>query len=321
MAKRAALIHLLVNIFGTAVLVLILAFAKDQIYNIIHGLTSGIIETGERTARDVANAHTIFKVIQVLLVFPFSNLIVKLTYLLVPGDDEEADERHLQFIGEHSIYSPTAAVPQAICEIERMGKLAFENLDHAMEALLVKNSDLIGRVYEREAAIDYMNTEIINYLLKINQLSLPVSDRVMIGGLFHVVSDIERIGDHAENIADFTGIMVDQKLSFSPEATRELTEMYRLAKQLLELCMEMFTNQSEEHLNEIIKLENRLDELERELQKAHVERLTKNECSAYAGTIFSDLCSNLERVGDHATNIAFSILESDPEPDKIPNLN
>lgn len=319
MAKRAALIHFLVNIFGTAALVLILLFFKHNIYSVIHGLTNGMAESGARMARDVANSHTIFKIVQVILLFPFMTLVTKLTYIIVPGDDEAVDEQHLQFIGEHAVYSLTAAVPQAILEIERMGKLAFENLDHAMEALLTKNRELLDPIYKREAAIDYMNTEIINYLLRVNQLSLPVSDRVMIGGLFHVVSDIERIGDHAENVADYTKTMIDKKLNFSPQATRELTEMYRLDKQLLTLSMEMFAQKSEKYLEEILKLENRVDELERELQKAHIDRLTNNLCDAYAGTIFSDLCSNLERVGDHATNIAFSILENDPEPDKKAN--
>lgn len=316
MAKRAALIHFLVNIFGTAALVLILTFAQDQVYNIIHGLTAAIGNESVRMARDVANAHTIFKVVQVLLLFPFTGLVTKLTYVLVPGDEEEVDEKHLKFIGEHSVYSPTAAVPQAICEIERMGALAFENLDTAMEALLTKNGELLEKVYKREAAIDYMNTEIINYLLKVNQLSLPVSDRVMLGGLLHVVSDIERIGDHAENIADYTTTMIDMDLAFSEDATKEIIELYTMDKELLQLSMEMFTKRSEEHLQEIIKLENQVDESERIFQDAHVERMTKNACNAHAGTIFSDLCSNLERVGDHATNIAFSILENDPEPEK-----
>ncbi|MEG2512988.1 MAG: Na/Pi cotransporter family protein [Acetivibrio sp.] len=320
MAKRAALIHFLINIFGTTALVLILAFFKDNIIYLIQGLTSGIADPGIRMARDVANAHTIFKIVEVILLFPFAGLVAKLTYLIIPGDEEMVDERHLQFIGEHSVYSPTAAVPQTICEIERMGHLAFENLDRAMEALLTKNDENLDSVYQREATIDYMNTEIINYLLKINQLSLPVSDRVMIGGLFHVVSDIERIGDHAENIADYTKTMIDQNLNFSEEAVKELAEMYQMNKHLLELSMEMFAKRSEQHLQEIMKLENNIDEFERELQNKHIERLTRNECGAYAGTIFSDLCSNLERVGDHATNIAFSILENDPEPDKIPNL-
>ncbi len=320
MAKRAAWIHFLINVFGTAALVTILAFGREQIAHLIYSMTAGVADEATRLGRNVAYSHTLFKITQVILMYPFSNFIVKLTYFIVPGEEEQVDEKHLKYIGEHSVYSPTAAVPQAICEIQRMANLAFENLNNAMEALLTQNEEMLSKIYEREKVIDYMNTEIINYLLRINQLSLPVADRVVIGGLFHVVSDIERIGDHAENVADYTRTMLEQKLNFSQTAVDEVKELYRGVKELLDYSLEMFTKRSEEHLEKIIKLENLTDELERKLQRAHIERLTNNECNAYAGTLFSDLCSNLERVADHGTNIAFSILENDPEPDKIPNI-
>lgn len=316
MAKRAALIHLLFNIIGTAIFAIILIFAKDEIYSIIHGLTSGMADPAQRIARDVANTHTLFKVTQVLMLLPFSNWIIKLTYIMVPGDDERTDQHHLEYIGDHMVYSPTAAVPQAICELERMGKIAIQNLKDSVEALLTKNEELLERVYETEGSIDFMNTEIVNYLLKVNQLSLPVADRKSIGSLFHVVSDIERIGDHAKNIADFTRTMVGEKLQFTEEAAEEFVTMFKLTIQLLDYSMEMFSQNSEEHLQEIIVLEDKVDDLERKLQRHHVKRLTNGICEPHAGTIFSDLCSNLERVADHGTNIAFSILETDPEEEK-----
>lgn len=322
MAKRAALIHLFFNVIGTSVLVIILALFKDQIAMFIHGLSNGVPDvlidgTNRRLGRDVANAHTIFKIAQVLFLFPFSNLIVKLTYLCVQGDEEKVDEKHLKFIGEHAIYSPTTAVPQAICEIERMGNIAFRNLENSIHALFEVDEKLVNQVYETEKAIDYMNTEITDYLVKINQLPLPVKDRKSIGGLFHVVNDIERIGDHAENIADFTKMMIEDNLSFSKEGTQEIKEMFGMTKRLLEFSLEMFTKQSSEHLQEILTLENTIDEREKELQHNHVVRLTNNKCDAESGMIFSDLASNLERVADHGTNIAFSILESDPEEEIV----
>lgn len=315
-AKRAALIHLLFNVIGSLVFFVVLLFTSDLVFQGIHMLSSSAGDAAVRAGRDVANTHTIFKVVQVLLMLPFTNYLVKLTYLLAPGDDAAAGERTLQFIGEHSVYSPTAAVPQAILEIERMGNLAFQNLDVAFEELVTRKSDKLEDVYEREKTIDFMNTEIVDYLLKVNQLSLPMSDRLVIGALFHVVSDIERIGDHAENVADFTKIMLENNLSFSKPAINEIVEMYRLDAKLLKLSLEMFTTRDDRHLEEIMDLENQIDELERELQNKHVKRLTNGICEAHAGTIFSDLCSNLERVGDHATNIAYSVLESDPEPEK-----
>lgn len=318
MAKRAAMIHLLFNIIGTAVLVLLLAFFKDAIITFIQSLTNGMSNElingiNDKMARDVANTHTLFKVAQVLFLFPFSNLIVKLTYLIVPGDDEKVDEKHLKYIGDHTIYSPTTAVPQAICEIQRMADIAFGNLKRAMDALLNADIEKVQKVYETEKSIDYMNAEITNYLVKVNQLSLPVADRKHLGSLFHVVNDIERIGDHAENIADFTKTMIEDSVSFSKEGEEEIKEMLRLTTRLLEYSIDMFSKNNSEHLQEILMLENAIDEKEKELQHNHVVRLTNNKCDAEAGMIFSDLASNLERVADHGTNIAFSILEEDPE--------
>ncbi|MSS63336.1 Na/Pi cotransporter family protein [Velocimicrobium porci] len=316
MAKRAALIHLLFNIIGTFLFVIILAFAKDGVYHLIHSLTAGIADPGTRIARDVANTHTLFKVAQVIMLLPFSDWIIKLTYFFVPGHDEQPATRHLEYIGEHLVYSPTAAIPQAICELQRMGRIAIGNLKDSVEALLTKNEEILEKVYETEGTIDYMNTEIVNYLLKVNQLSLPVADRKLMGSLFHVVSDIERIGDHAQNIADYTRTMIGEKLHFTEDAKEEFIRMFRVTVRLLDDSMEMFSKRNEEYLQEILSLEEEVDELEHKLQRHHVRRMTEGVCNPYAGTIFSDLCSNLERVADHGTNIAFSILETDPEEER-----
>lgn len=325
-AKRAAWIHFLFNIFGSTIIIIILVFLKEDIVSLIRGIIPGSREIAQGNVnsllgKDVANTHTIFKIFQVILLFPFSNLLVKLTYKIIPGDDDVVDEKHLKYIGEHTLYSPTTAVPQAINEIERMGEIAIENLNRSMEALLNKNENLIKEVYDTEKTIDYMNSEITNYLVKVNQLSLPVDDRTVIGGLFHVVNDIERIGDHAENIADFAQTKIDANLHFSKTGSEEIREMLDMTNRLLKYSLEMFYKKNKDHLKEILVLEEKIDEKERELQNNHVIRLTSSKCDAHAGMIFSDVVSNLERVADHGTNIAFSILESDPEEEKdINNL-
>ena len=197
-----------------------------------------------------------------------------------------------------------------------MGNIAQENMEKAMDALLHKDENLIAEVYQTEITIDYLNTEITNYLVQINTLSLPVADRKMLGGLFHVVNDIERIGDHAENIADFAKTCIDQELTFSEEAVQELKDMLDDTCEILSLALNMFSHNSEEHLQEILDLENEIDDMERQLQNNHIVRLTSDKCQAHAGMIFTDVVSGLERIADHSTNIAFSILEDDPEADK-----
>ena len=162
-----------------------------------------------------------------------------------------------------------------------------------------------------------MSHEITNYLVKINQLQLPVADAERIGGLFHVVSDIERIGDHAENIADAAIKCIEDGISFTKKGTKEILEMHERAMRIFKESMEMFITQNADMQNEIMELENSIDRMERELQQNHVKRMAKGKCSPMAGIIFTDLVTGLERIGDHSTNIAFSILEKDPEEETI----
>lgn len=313
-AKRAALIHLSVNIFGAIVNALMLLFLMDEIIALLDWFTRNVPNVAvngvnEKLFKDVANANTLLKVVQVILVFPFTNWIVKLTYKLVPGTDEKVDRQHLKYIGEHTVYSPTTAVPQVIREINRMGKICIENLTLGMESLLERDLDKAEKVYEVEHSVNYMNQEITKYLVKANQLSLPVADRKLVAGLFHAVSDIERIGDHAENLADFTKTMMEENITFSEAGYAELREMFDMTITLLQYSVEMFAENSEVHLKDILELEDKIDSMEKLLQHNHVDRLTRNECTAESGMVFSDLVSNLERVADHGTNIAFSILE------------
>ncbi len=145
--------------------------------------------------------------------------------------------------------------------------------------------------------------------MKINQLQLPVEDAKRIGGLFHVVIDIERIGDHAENIADFAAKIKEENLNITKKGSREILEMHEKTMEILAKSLEMFVSLDEKNLPDILSLEDSIDQMERELQQNHVKRMGKGKCSPMAGIIFTDLVTGLERVADHATNIAFSILE------------
>ena len=309
-AKRAAMIHFLFNVIGTVLLYIILMIGMNQVLDGIMSIS------GNNAGRFVANAHTIIKIFQVIVLFPFSNLIVKLTYVLVPGDDKKVgyrDSFQLKYIGEKVVFNPATAVVEVMKEIERMASLAAENLNRAMNALITLDNEDIEEVYEVEKNINFLNHAITNYLVKINQATLPIEDLKSIGALFHVVNDIERIGDHAENVADSAKQRISTGVGFSKEAQRGLGEMVDMVNTLIQFAVEMFSSGTEEHLEDIMHLEDAVDEKERELQKEHVGRLTRNECSPEAGMLFSDIVSGLERVADHATNIAFSIPNADPE--------
>ena len=277
--------------------------------------------SGGNLGRCVANTHTIFKVFQVIILMPFMSWIVKLTYLIVPGEDNDVeDEYEMKYIGDGDRLSSATAIPQVCSEISHMGEIAIGNLEKALDALLTKDDKAAKEVFEVEKRIDYMNKEITDYLVKANQISLPVGDRKKLGALFHVVSDIERVGDHAENIAEDVEKLIDMKEDINGMAGDEIRKMQEMTVKILHLSMDMFNLEDDSHLQEILDLENAIDAKERELQDLHVKCLTKGECSAQVGMMFSDLASNLERVADHATNIAFSILEEDPEGDKPPKV-
>lgn len=308
-AKRAAMIHFSFNVIGTVLMFIVLQVALEPIMDAIYAISGN-------AGRFVANTHTLFKVVQVLVLLPFSGLIVKLTYLIIPGTDRKVDDREnyqLKYIGDHTVFNPATAVVGATKELERMVSLADENLNRAMNALITLDKEDIDKVYEVEKNINFLNHAITDYLVKINQTTLPIEDRKNIGALFHVVNDIERIGDHAENVADAAVQRMETGVAFSKSAQREMGEMLDMVNTLVRFSVEMFSTGEEEHLEDILHLEDAVDEKERELQRLHVERLTRNECTPEAGMIFSDIISGLERVADHATNIAFSVLNSEPE--------
>ena len=198
-------------------------------------------------------------------------------------------------------------------ELEHMGNMAVTNLQRAMNSLITLDEDEIQEVCKVEKNIDYLNHAITDYLVKLNQTTLPVDDAKSIGGLFHVANDIERIGDHAENVAEAAAMRKSQNIVFSPQAQKEMGEMLDLVIKVTAYALDMFSNNNQEHMQEILDLENQVDEMERMFQENHVQRLTRNECTPSAGMIFSDIISGLERVSDHATNIAFSLLEKDPD--------
>ena len=307
-AKRAAMIHFLFNIIGTAIMYVILLLALDPIVELIKNFS------GDNAGRFVANAHTSIKIAEVVLLFPFTKWIVKLTYLFVPGDDRKIGYREnftLQYIGNKVVFNPATAVVDVIKELERMASLAGENLNRAMNALITLDEEDIEEVYKVEENINFLNHAITNYLVKINQTTLPIEDLKSLGALFHVVNDIERIGDHAENIADAARSRKEKGTGFSKEAQKELGEMLDMVNDVYRYSVEMFATSNEVHMQDILRLEDAIDEKERLLQQRHIERLTRNECTPEAGMIFSDLVSGLERVADHATNIAFAIHDSE----------
>ncbi|MBO4679844.1 MAG: Na/Pi cotransporter family protein, partial [Lachnospiraceae bacterium] len=305
-AKRAASIHVIFNIIGTVIMFFAFAFNVDGFVAVMSKIA------GNDAGRVVAFSHLAIKIIQVIVMTPFIGPIVKLTKLLVPGEDAKVGYREsfkLKYIGDNVVLNPATAVMDVINEVDRMASLAGENLNRAMNALITLDQEDIDEVYKVEENINFLNHAITNYLVKINQTTLPIEDLKSIGNLFHVVNDIERIGDHAENVADAARTRIETGVTISKEAQRELGQMLDMVNEIYRLATETFKTGRDTNIDRVTELEDKIDDMERQLQANHVSRLTKNECTPEAGMIFSDVVSGLERVADHSTNIAYSILK------------
>ncbi len=303
-AKRAAWIHLLFNIISSAIICVIIAVAMNPVCSLLMNLSGGGI------GRAVANANTLFKVFGVIILFPFMDWIIKLTYRIIPGEDAAPEGAYeLKYIGKGNVITSTTAIVDVIHELVHMGETARENVQRGMEALCTKDEKKIEEVYRQEEYIDYLSRTITDYLVKLSSMELPTSDAKTLGALFHVVNDIERIGDYAENFADYAKDRIEKNINFSEKAEKQLMDMTELVMDTLNYSLEMFSGQNPEHMREVIQLEDEVDEREKKLQRSHVKRLTKGRCTPEAGILFSDTISGLERVADHAVNVAFATLE------------
>ncbi|MDD7115008.1 MAG: Na/Pi cotransporter family protein [Lachnospiraceae bacterium] len=310
-AKRTALVHLLFNVLGMIVISIILIFAMEPVTNMIASI-NGV----DNAKRFVANADTIFKTFQTIIFLPISNQIIALTKVLVKDgkeDDVKQDDKHLEYIGKAKNFLPSTAVVEIIQEIERMAVLAGENLKDSMSALMDDTEGAAEAVRKRESVIDYLSSEITDYLVEVNRYELPLTDSGRIGALFHVVIDLERIGDHAMNIVENSEKKKQQNLVFTEVGKQEIIQMYDKVFSLYEKSLTMFVTSEKDNIDEIIALENEIDQMDIDLQKQQVKRLSKGECSVETGLIFTDMVIGLERIADHATNIAYSIFHDNPE--------
>lgn len=309
-ARRAALIHLLFNVFGTIFMFLMLTFFSVQVEQVIRFL-SGTGSDAGTLGRNIAMAHLLFKVVQVIVFYPFMDGIIALTRLLVrDGAEPEAEQGyHVRFIND-AHPNPAVAVYLVKQEMARMAHMAFENLNAAMDCFLNNRQELLDKVHEQELYIDYLDERITSYLVAINQHTLPLKDQAVISAYFQVISDIERIGDHAETIVDNAPRLYKNGVKLSKKSMDELSEMMQVVNRMLEQSLDMFVTGNMTNMQSVAEMENRVDAMEMELTKRHIRRLKEGKCTAQAGIYFSDTVSGLERVADHATNIAFSILEA-----------
>ncbi len=298
-AKKAALIHLFFNVIGSVIF--LIPPVSNLLLTTVTTLTPGV--AGGVVAKQIANAHTIFNVINTILILPFTKYLVSLVNFLLPGKDEEEVDG-VKYIDDRLLETPTIAFGQVTNEIIRMGTLAKENIETALKGFTDNNEDSINKVYRIETLINTLETDITKYLVKLSNSDIGEEQRTTIAAYFHAVNDIERIGDHAENIADLAKNKLSRKVKFSKDAIDELKVMVNICIEALEHSIECFSDYSDKKALDVRTLEEKIDTLEKDLKISHIKRLNNGSCDAIVGTIFLDLISNLERVGDHAVNIA-----------------
>ncbi|MGK0468726.1 Na/Pi cotransporter family protein, partial [Clostridium sp.] len=204
--------------------------------------------------------------------------------------------------------APVIAVGQTTKEVVRMANLAKDNVKLAMTCFVNNDEKKLKTVYENEKLINLLEDEITAYLVKLSTTQLSEQQTIIVTSMFNVVNDIERIGDHAENIADMTSEKLQKNLDFSKEAIDELDGMFKYVVNALEFSIESFEHNDIKKAESIMAIENRIDSLEKELRASHIRRLNNRVCSATVGTMFLDIISNFERIGDHSTNIAEVVL-------------
>ncbi|MCI9126625.1 MAG: Na/Pi cotransporter family protein [Eubacterium sp.] len=303
-AKRTALIHVMFNVVGLVVIGALLILAAEPI---IDGI--GAISSSDK--RFVANADTIFKTFQCIILLPCSKLLVNLSKKLIhakAGEEADNTEMVLKHIDVTGVSNSATAVVEVVQEIERMADMVKVNLKQASDALIHKNYESSENVYAREKYIDFLSHRITEYMVNANRYGLPLEDRKRLGGLFHVVIDVERIGDHAVNIMDDAMKEKNQKIEFSKECISEMSEMFDKVIEIFERSVKIFVSEDRSEFEAINQLEDKIDRMKIECQEGHVARMSEGKCSIESGLIFTDLVIGYERIADHAVNIAYSIL-------------
>lgn len=296
-ARRAAAAHVLFNVLGAIIFLL----GLPLFYRVV-------IVTSSNVVRQIANTHTMFNLINTAIWLPFVAVFAKIVIRLVPGKEVVIEKAPI-YLDKHVMTAPSIALDLATREISRMGGLAAEMVDQSIDLLSNKiGKTKIKEIESREEVVDILAEEITVYLSELSQRSLSVEQSERLTGLMHVINDIERVGDHAENIMQLAVSKNEDKLKFTEDAYAELKEIHLIVKEFFNKMIEGLESDDKEMVGKYRQHEYEVDRLVRKARKEHIARLKKNACNPIAGVIFLDLLTNLERIGDHANNVGYVAL-------------
>ena len=301
-AKRAAVMHLTFNIIG--------AIVFGSIGFIFFSLRPAFAASNINAVQ-ISIFHTIFNLSMTTLLFPFADVLVKISGMVVKEKAEEepvAEDAEtaatLKHLDERIFESPAFAVETAALEVVHMGQITYENVVRAIDSVLTVNSNEVETVFKTEQTINNMEKMLTEYLIKVDNLSLTEKQKKVVNNLFYSVSDIERIGAQAENLAEQAQYMVEHGLQFSTTGADDLNSISDSVLKSFQYAIDARQNGNMEAVRKVSQYEDDVDSQEEELREKHIERLSAGECKASAGVVFLDIISNLERVSDHAYNLA-----------------
>ncbi|NLK72428.1 MAG: Na/Pi cotransporter family protein, partial [Clostridiales bacterium] len=263
----------------------------------------------DNVARQLANAHTFFNIVNTIILLPFADYLVKLAKKIIPIHENEREE-YITYLDDRMLETPGIALGQVMKEIKLMADLALGNYSSSIEAITEKNQKSIDKVMTVEKAINQKQRDIEKYLIKLTKENISANEHERINMLIGIISDIERIGDHAENIAELAEFRIENNLPFSDQAIEELMSMHHKVLKSCNQVIEALETNNVELARKIITREVKIDAIEKELRAGHIDRLNKGQCLTGSGIIFLDAISNMERVADHAEKIAYYVIDT-----------
>ncbi len=319
-AKRAARAHMIFNVIGVCyILLLFPVFIKIVNYItpenpdlVIKSAKEALVfgmSVGDKPfiARHLANAHTIFNVVNCLLFLPLLGLLAKVSTWMVPARGEDEQETHLRYLDNRVLETPSLAVSQVRQETIRMMEIALKMFTQTMECSKYYSMKLVDKIYRKENTIDMLQKEITDFIVALSPQSLTPEFSREVTSLMYMVNNIERIGDHSENLIKLIERRLDGKVVFSEQAMAEMEDISGKTMEFLQLVLAGLKQGDGQIMTEAKRLENSINMLEDHYRKGHVQRLNERCCSVDAGLIFIDMLTNFEKIGDHCYNLAESL--------------
>lgn len=305
-SKRVALIHFTFNVIGTILFTIIIWIFREPIVNLLVSIFPG--NDAMSLQMRVSFFHVIFNVTTTCILLPFVKQLVKYSCLVIKDKKEENDTLSLKYVDDRLVKTPPIALMQVKKEIDYMIELVEKNISLSLLAVETGSSEHDAKIRDNEKIIDFTNSALTDFLIKLSATNMEQSDEKVIGTYFHVLNDLERIGDHAENFHEIGTEMASKKIAFSEIASKEIAAMRLKIFEMFAISKDAFENHNKTQLPTLTVLEETVDKMKKDLTASHFARLANGNCNTSASPYYSSLVSGLERVADHLVNVGYSIV-------------